>query len=77
MGTEYKSVRLTESAYEELERRKRPGESFSETVRRLARERPIADLAGVFSAEDVDAIREARAEGYREYADERQERAEE
>lgn len=77
MSTDYKSVRLTEAAYEELERRKRPGESFSDTIHRLARERPIADVAGVFSTDDVASIREARSEGHREYARKREEQADE
>lgn len=77
MGTEYRSVRLTKTAYEELERRKRPDESFSETVQRLAQERPIADLAGVFSDEDVATTRAAREEEYRAYATERERRADE
>jgi len=75
--TEYKSVRLTEDAYETLRRRKRPEESFSETVDRLASERPIADLAGVFSDEDVEAIRAAREKSYGQYSDDRARRWEE
>lgn len=70
-GTEYKSVRLTVDAYETLERRKRAGESFSETVRRLARERPIADVAGVFTDDEVAAVREAREASYVAYTDSR------
>ena len=72
MGTEYKSVRLTEEAYETLERRKRADETFSETVERLARERPIRDLAGLFSDEEVDEIRAARTESYETYANRRE-----
>lgn len=75
--TAYKSVRLTEDAYETLRRRKRPDESFSETVARLASERPISDLAGALSDEDVEAIREARDASYEEYADDREDRWEE
>lgn len=73
MGTEYKSVRLTEEAYETLERRKRPDESFSETIRRLARERPIADVAGLFSDGEVASVREARETGYEAYTESRDE----
>lgn len=72
MGAEYKSVRLTEDAYEALERRKREEETFSEAVERLASERPISDLAGLFSGEEVDAIRSARADSYGAYADRRE-----
>lgn len=67
MGTEYRSVRLTAEAYDALERRKREDETFSEAVERLARERPIADLAGSISDGDVAAIREAREKSYERY----------
>lgn len=77
MGTDYKSVRLTTDAYETLERRKRDDETFSEAVERLAAERPISDLAGVFSAEDVESIREARQDAYEDYTSRRAERFEE
>lgn len=72
MGTEYKSVRLTDEAYETLERRKREDETFSEAVERLARERPIRDLAGLFSDGDVEEIRTARSKSYEAYADGRE-----
>lgn len=75
--TDYKSVRLTENVYETLRRRKRPEESFSEAVDRLASERPISDLAGILSDEDVEEIREAREESYDKYADDREARWEE
>jgi len=71
MGAGYKSVRLTEDAYETLERRKREDETFSEAVERLASERPIGDLAGLFSDDDVETIREERSKRYAAYADRR------
>lgn len=77
VGTEYKSVRLTEDVYEMLERRKRPEESFSETVERLARERPISDLAGLFSDEDVESIRAGRTNSYQAYAARRKQESDE
>lgn len=77
MGADYKSVRLTEDAYEMLERRKRADESFSETVERLAKERPISDLAGLFSEEDVESIRSARTNSYEEYATRRRRESDE
>lgn len=67
MGKGHKSVRLTEDAYEILERRKREDETFSETVERLAGERPINDLAGLFTDEEVDEIRRARVGQYETY----------
>lgn len=67
MSTDYKSVRLTEEAYRSLERRKREDETFSEVVARLARERPISDLAGLFTDEEVEEIRTARRHAYEQY----------
>ena len=73
MAATYKSVRLTEEAYEKLARRKREDETFSEVVSRLAAERPISDLAGVFSDDDVERIRSRRRASYSGYATERAE----
>ena len=72
MSTEYKSVRLTAEAYEMLENRKREGETFSEAIERLAKERPIRDLAGLFSDNEVEDIRSARTKSYEAYADRRE-----
>lgn len=71
MGTDYKSVRLTEAAYETLRKRKREDETFSEAVKRLAAERPIRDLSGLFSTDEVEEIRTARTNSYETYASRR------
>lgn len=60
--TEYRNVRLTEEAYRRLERRKRPGESFSDTVERIAGERSLLELAGLLTDEDAESMREAIGE---------------
>lgn len=73
MGTDYKSVRLTEGAYETLRKRKRDDETFSEVVERLAKERPISDIAGLFTNEEVEGIRSARTDRYETYTDRRRE----
>lgn len=57
--TSYRNIRLTEEAYHHLERRKQPGESFSDTVERIAGERSLLELAGVLSDEEADTMREA------------------
>jgi predicted CopG family antitoxin len=45
-----KTVALDTEAYELLKRQKRPDESFSEAVKRLARpRRPIVDFAGMWA----------------------------
>ncbi|TYL37201.1 hypothetical protein CV102_17945 [Natronococcus pandeyae] len=58
-NTEYRNIRLTEDAYQRLKRRKQPGESFSDTVERIAGERSLLDLAGILADEEADAMREA------------------
>ncbi len=57
--TEYRNVRLTEEAYQRLKNRKRPRESFSDTVERIAGERSLLDLAGILSEEEAEEMREA------------------
>lgn len=61
--TEYRNVRLTEEAYRLLESRKKPGESFSDAVERIAGERSLLDLAGVLTEEEAEEMREAIREG--------------
>jgi predicted CopG family antitoxin len=56
-----KTVRLDEEAYERLRSRKRDGESFSDTVKRLAGERSLCEVAGIWAGETSE-IREAVAE---------------
>ena len=57
--TEYRNIRLTEDAYQRLKSRKQEGESFSDTVERIAGERSLLDLAGVLSEEEAGEMREA------------------
>ena len=57
--TEYRNVRLTQAAYRQLKRRKREGESFSDTVERIAGERSLLDLVGILSEEEGNAVRNA------------------
>ncbi len=68
MGANYKSVRLTEEAYEKLARRKDDDETFSEVVDRLAADRPISELAGLFNEDDIERIRSRRRESYDSYS---------
>ena len=59
-----KTISLDEEAYERLKARKKEGESFSETVKRLAGERSWNEVVGILSedeATDLDAaIKEGR-----------------
>ena len=57
--TEYRNIRLTEDAYQRLKSRKQEGESFSDTVERIAGERSLLDLAGVLSEKEAEKMREA------------------
>lgn len=57
--TSYRNIRLTEEAYRHLERRKQPGESFSDAVERIAGERSLLELAGILSDEEAETMREA------------------
>jgi len=58
-SSEYRNIRLTEEAYQRLKHRKQPGESFSDTVERIAGERSLLELAGILSDEEADEMREA------------------
>ena len=57
--TEYRNIRLTEDAYQRLKDRKQPGESFSDTVERIAGERSLLELAGLISDEEAEEMRQA------------------
>lgn len=57
--TEYRNVRLTEEAYRRLESHKRAGESFSDTVERIAGERSLLDLSGILTENEAEEMREA------------------
>lgn len=74
MGPNDRIVRLSERAYNALARRKREDESFSEAAERLAAECPISDLDGVFTDDEVESIRSARADAYSSYSEDLSER---
>lgn len=54
-----KTISLAEDAYEALLAAKRPGESFSDAVRRLARRRSLTDLAGLMRPADAESVARA------------------
>lgn len=57
------SIALDREAYELLRQQKRPGESFSQTVKRLAgRRRPLASFAGAWKGVPDSKFRELVAE---------------
>jgi predicted CopG family antitoxin len=57
MGT--KTISLADDAYQALLAMKKPDESFSDTVRRLARRRSLTELAGIMRPEDAKAVARA------------------
>lgn len=56
---EYRNIRLTEDAYQRLKSRKQEGESFSDTVERIAGERSLLELGGILSDDEAEKMREA------------------
>lgn len=51
-----RTISLSEDAYQALFAAKRPGESFSDVVRRLARRRSLVELAEVIDRQAAEAI---------------------
>ncbi|EMA48786.1 hypothetical protein C448_02918 [Halococcus morrhuae DSM 1307] len=60
MGT--KTIRLDDEAYERLASRKREDESFSDVVKRVTGERSLLEIAGIFSDDEAETMRETVAE---------------
>lgn len=54
-----RTISLTDDAYERLRRYKRPGESFSDVVRRLTRGRSLLELATIMPPEGAKKVAEA------------------
>lgn len=58
-----KTVSLDEEAYERLAARKERGESFSDVVKRLAGERSLLEIAGIWEDEELRGnVEETRRE---------------
>ncbi|MCU4926742.1 antitoxin VapB family protein [Natrarchaeobius sp. A-rgal3] len=58
-----KTISLDEEAYERLRARKKEGESFSETVKRLAGERSWNEVTGILSEDEAADLETAIEEG--------------
>ncbi|WP_306059119.1 antitoxin VapB family protein [Natronococcus wangiae] len=58
-----KTISLDEEAYERLKAQKKEGESFSETVKRLAGERSWNEVVGILSEEEASDLESAIEEG--------------
>jgi predicted CopG family antitoxin len=59
-----KTVRLDEDVYEMLAERKRDEETFSEAVERLVGGRPLVELDGVYTEDEVREIEQALDDKY-------------
>lgn len=58
-----RNISLSDDAYERLATLRRPGESFSDVVRRLTRARSLTELSGLLTKAEGDALAEAVAAG--------------
>ena len=58
-----KTISLDEEAYERLRSRKKEGESFSETIKRLAGERSWNEVTGILSEDEAADLEAAIEEG--------------
>lgn len=58
-----KTISLDEEAYERLKGRKKEGESFSETVKRLAGERSWNEIAGILTETEAADVEGTITEG--------------
>jgi predicted CopG family antitoxin len=62
----FRTVSLADDAYERLAAMRRPGESFSDVVRRLTRGRSLTELGGLLSKAEGEALAEALAQAKKE-----------
>ena len=58
----YKTISLSEEAYEMLRKAKRENESFSQVVMRLANKRTLSDFVGCIPENSVAKLSEALAD---------------
>ncbi len=61
-----KTITVTENAYDALKSLKEPNESFSETLLRVAKRKPLSQFYGVLSKESADRLEKAIMERRRE-----------
>ncbi len=56
MGT--KNIAISDEAYQRLRSLKRPGESFTELIERMTRQKGVLELAGVLTPTEGRAMKE-------------------
>ena len=66
-----KTISVADDAYELLRKSKRPGESFSDVIRRLSGRRSLLDLVGIIPVESANKIAAAIEESRKERMDRR------
>jgi len=54
-----KTISVSDDAYARLKSRKKPGESFSDTINRLTERKRLSEIAGILDDEDIKVIKEA------------------
>ncbi|WP_409348433.1 antitoxin VapB family protein [Natronorarus salvus] len=55
-------MRLDDEAYEKLASRKREGESFSDVVKRIAGERSLTEVAGIWEGRSTTFAKRSRSD---------------
>ncbi|MGQ0535211.1 MAG: antitoxin VapB family protein [Methanobacteriota archaeon] len=68
-----RTIAVSEDAYQGLLAMKRPGESFTDVIRRLTRRRSLTDLSGVMGKDGAEAVAKAIEENRRDRAKRRRE----
>jgi len=56
-----KTISVSDEAYARLKAKKKPGESFSDTINRLTARKRLSEIAGVLDEEDIKVIEKAVA----------------
>lgn len=56
-----KTISVSDEAYARLKAKKKPGESFSDTINRLTAKKRLSEIAGVLDEEDIRVIEKAVA----------------
>lgn len=56
-----KTISVSDEAYARLKAKKKPGESFSDTINRLTAKKRLSEIAGVLDEEDIKVIEKAVA----------------
>lgn len=67
-----KTISISEDAYEILKSRKKPGESFSDVIRKFGKGGKLSNIAGLLSGKEADElekrVRASRARSRKRHA---------